>query len=73
MKFVKAVSTVWMMGCAQWAVAHPGHDAPVVHLHQSDPGMGMWLFAIALVAVVSVGIYHRNRGSANDSERGDPL
>ena len=33
MKIAKAVSVVWMAGFAQWAAAHPGHDAPLVHNH----------------------------------------
>ena len=70
MKFLKAVSAVAMMGCTQWVLAHPGHDAPLVHLHQGASGAGTWFVAIALVAVISVGVYLRNCGSANDKQGG---
>lgn len=53
MKFVTAVSIAGMMAFSQWAVAHPGHNAPVIYNDIAGGASGV-LVTTALVTAVGL-------------------
>lgn len=69
MKFVTAVSIAGMMAFSQWAVAHPGHDAPVIHNHVAGTASEL-LIAIALVTAVGLLALTWHRRKRGAKQRG---
>lgn len=54
MKIVNTLSIATLVGFSQWASAHPGHDAPLLHDHLGGASSGWLLAGLVLAAALAV-------------------